>query len=152
VCGLGGCRRRGCARAEETVCRYASRRAGRLNPRGSFVTRAPHHLHAIAPTSPLAADAGDASSADPRAARRAALAAAVAASVREGGIKMSGRVLFALRAVDKEEAGRLRGVFEATGRSGGAVKFDRRHTYLAYEGARRVVVGIPRGREKGAVG
>jgi len=81
-----------------------------------------------------AVDRGAADSADPRAVRRAAAAAAVEASVREGGIKLGGRVLFLLRAVEKGVATRLTGGYEA-GEQGATKKFDRRHTYLAYEGA-----------------
>ena len=48
---------------------------------------------------------------------------------------MNGRVVFVLRAVDKGSAGSLMGSHEAGGGAGGqATKFDRRHTYLAYEG------------------
>ena len=62
---------------------------------------------------------------------------AVSSAVNDGGIKMSGRVVFVLRALERDKASALTGAHEAGKDGGGAgqpAKFDRRHTYLAYEG------------------
>lgn len=67
---------------------------------------------------------------DPRERARTAAAAAVAAAIRDGGVKMDGRVLFLMRAVSKTTASTL-----TTDRSSTASKkYDKRHTYLSYEG------------------
>ena len=77
-------------------------------------------------------DKGSAESDDPRARKRAELASAVAAAVAEGGLKLNGRVIFAMRAVNKEESSRLTGTSKEDARK---MRFDRRHTYLSFEGA-----------------
>jgi nucleolar protein 4 len=67
--------------------------------------------------------------------RRSTYAAAVDAALLDGGIKAGGRVLLVRRAISKDEAAKL----AEQGKDGvaGGKKYDKRHTYLAHEGAIR---------------